>query len=176
MNPIQTLAGILILAMPNCKPNKPIDIDYCDMLTKDQSYVNLEEKDEQIRMENNKKREELFVKNYEQIIQLTKQEGFPNIDRNNMPQDSCKYWGVTATLIHMAQAKPEIFFSEDNITLFESEIKKGNLEPKNLTPAFRISFITNEFCEDLREPINKAVDVWKMKTFLNSEPKFKKCN
>ena len=172
----QIIIGVIIIANIGCNSNKPIEIDYCKMLTRDQSYVNREELDPVKRESNREKRKEIFIENYDQIIQLTKQKGFPNINFEDLPQDSCKYWAVTATLIHMAQSKPEIFFSEKTISLFKDEMNKGNLEPEDLTPAFRLSFTTNEFCEDLKETINKAVQVWEMKPHVNQEPKFKKCD
>lgn len=176
MKYLQLIIGILIIGMVSCKRIKPIKIDYCEMLTKDQSHVNHVDTDTSVMKENNRIRQQIFLENYEQLIQLTKGEGFPNISFDSLPQDSCKYWAVTATLIHMAQAKPEIFFSEATISLFKEQMDAGNLESEDLTPAFRISFRTNEFCDDLQAPINKAIQTWGMEPHLDSQPKFKKCN
>ncbi|MCC6722976.1 MAG: hypothetical protein IT258_00605 [Saprospiraceae bacterium] len=176
MKYLQLIIGILIIGIVSCERIKPNKIDYCKMLTKDQSHVNHVDTDTSVMNENNRIRQQIFLENYVQLIQSTKEEGFPNISEDNLPQDSCKYWAVTATLIHMAQAKPEIFFSEETISLFKKEMDAGHLKSEDLVPAFRISFTTNEFCDSLQETINKALQTWKMEPFLNSQPKFKKCN
>jgi hypothetical protein len=176
MKYLQLIIGIIIIGIVSCKRIQPVEIDYCEMLTRDQSHVNHVETEKSVMEENNKIRHQIFLENYEQLIQLTKDEGFPNISFDSLPQDSCKYWAITATLIHIAQSKPKIFFSEETISLFKEEMDKGNLESEDLTPAFRISFVTNEFCEDLQEIINKAIQTWGMESHLNGLPKFKKCN
>lgn len=168
--------GILMISMIACKPNKSLELDYCEMLTRDQSYVNHDETDKAVVEENKRKRSQIFVENYEQLIALTKREGFPSISFENLPQDSCKYWAITITLIHIAQTKPETFFSEEAIALFEEEIEKGNIDSEDLAPAFRVSLMTNEFCDDLQGNIEKAIQIWGMEPYLNVRPKFKKCN
>jgi hypothetical protein len=176
MKRLQIIIGIFTLIALSCEHNKPIEIDYCEMLARDQYYVNRDETDQAIREENSKKRRQIFEENYEQIIKLTKQEGFPKINFENLPQDSCKYWAVTITLIHIAQSRPEIFFSQETVALFKEEMEKGNLDSKNLAPAFRVSFMTNEFCEELQKPIQDAIESWKMESHLNRKPKFRKCS
>ncbi len=170
------MLAILLLGIFSCSPNKPLAMDYCEMLQRDQSFVDREETDPAKRERNHLKRQQLFIENYEQIIQCTKREGFPKVRFAHLPQDSCKYWAVTMTLIHTAQTKPEIFFGDESISLFNQQIKKGNLEPEVLAPAFRVSFTTNEFCDDLEESIRKAIKIWGMESYLNKEPKFKKCD
>lgn len=171
----QLFNGIILVGLLSCAPINTIEIDFCKMLARDQSNLNYGETDETKREENKKKRRQLFLENYKAIIQLTKDNGFPNIDFGNSPQDSCKFWAVTSTLIHMAQSKPEIFFSEETISIFKEEISKGNMESQDLTAAFRVSFITNEFCEELEKPIRKAINSWGMEAHIKREPKFKKC-
>lgn len=159
----------------SCKPAEPIVLDYCAMLETDQSYVDHDEKDETVRAENSRKRDEIFKENFVSMIELTKQDGFPDISTNETPQDSCRWWAVTMTLIHMAQAEPEVFFDEKTVSLFKNELQKGNVESENLAPPFRVSFMTNTFCNDLKEPIQEAMIAWGVESRINAEPKFKDC-
>ncbi|HMR86644.1 MAG TPA: hypothetical protein PKD51_00745 [Saprospiraceae bacterium] len=159
----------------SCKLNKKVDLDYCNMLEKDQSHMNEGVTDPDKRKENTSLRNKGFEENFQQILELTKQQGFPNVSFEDLPKDSCKYWAVTATLIHMAQTKPEVFFSEEITTLFKEEINKGNLDSDDLTPAYRISFTSNKFCQNLEASINHAIQTLGMETYLNGSPTFKKC-
>lgn len=159
-----------------CKTNKPVEFDYCSMLETDQSHLNEGVADEIKRKENTSLRKKGFEENFQQILELTKQQGFPNVSFENLPKDSCKYWAVTSTLIHMAQTKPEVFFSEETTTLFKEEMNKGNLDSEDLTPAFRMSFATNEFCQNLEASINRAIQTLGMKPHLYGSPVFKKCD
>ena len=175
MKQLQLILVLLLTFTLACKNEKPIELDYCDMLSKDQSYVNKETTDTAVIERNRRLRHQIFVENYTQIVRLTKQSGFPNFDFEALPQDSCKNWALTATLIHMAQAKPEIFFSTENIALLSSEIDKGNLDSSDLFVAFKVSFVTNQFCEELRENINMAITKWRIKDLENTEANYKSC-
>lgn len=176
MKNIHVFVFLILASNISCQLDNPVQINYCEMLTKDQSHVDFDYTDPQVVKSNVQQRKEIFLENYKQIIALTKQEGFPNINFDSLPQDSCKYWAITATLIHMAQAWPDVFFTEETISLLKKEMEEGNLESEDLTPAFRISFHTNEFCDNLEPLIKKAIDTWEMKPHLDSEPRFKKCD
>lgn len=176
MKYLQVVAGILLIGMVSCESNQPIELDYCAMLTKDQSFVNHGETDSLKRASNYFNRKALFLENFEQLLERTKREGFPQVHFEELPKDSCKNWAITMTLIHMAQAQPDQFFKDEIISLFQNEIKKGNLQPEDLAPAFRVSFTTNEFCEALKAPIQRAVLNWELGSHLDKEPRFKKCD
>lgn len=173
---ISLITIILTVGFWACKTNKSAELDYCKMLTKDQSHLNEGVTDPNKRKENTSLRNKGFEENFQQILVLTKQQGFPNVSFEGLPKDSCKYWAVTATLIHMAQSKPEVFFSEEITTLFKAEITKGNLDSEDLMPAYRISFTSNEFCQKLEASINQAIQTLGMEPHLNGSPSFKKCD
>jgi hypothetical protein len=173
---ISLITVILTVGFWDCKPNKPIELDFCSMLVTDQSHLNDGVTDPDKWKENNSLRKKSFEENFQQILELTKQQGFPNVSFEELPKDSCKYWAVTATLIHMAQTKPEVFFSEEITTLFKEEMNKGNLDSEDLTPAYRISFTSNEFCQKLEASINQAIQTLGMEPHLNGSPTFKKCD
>jgi hypothetical protein len=166
----------LIISFTACTSNKSVEWDFCNMLTKDQSHLNDGVTDADKRKENTSLRNKGFEENFLQILELSKQQGFPNVSFEDLPKDSCKYWAVTATLIHMAQTKPEVFFSEEITLLFKEEMNKGNLDSDDLTPAFRMSFATNEFCQNLEASINHAIQTLGMKPHLYGSPIFKKCD
>lgn len=170
------LIVLLVVCVIGCKPIEPIELDYCEMLKRDQSYVDRDEPDEKVRTENNRKRGEIFIENFEALISLTKQDGFPEKGLLKTPLDSCRIWAINMTLIHMVQEKPETFFSQEIVSLFDGELKKGNLEAEDLASPIRTSFMTNRFCSDLRDPIQKAIDVWGVGSKIFREPKFKECD
>ena len=176
MKNILLLFITFMINLTACKTNKAVELDYCKMLTKDQSHLNEVVIDPNKRKENTSLRNKGFEENFQQILVLTKQQGFPNVSFEELPKDSCKYWAVTATLIHMAQTKPEVFFSEEITSLFKAEITKGNLDSEDLMPAYRISFTSNEFCQKLEASINQAIQTLGMEPHLNGSPSFKKCD
>lgn len=61
------------------------------MLARDQSHANRDTSDS-VQMEVDKKiRRKIFMKNYEQSIDLTHKSGFPNISIDSLPADSFRY-------------------------------------------------------------------------------------
>ena len=162
----------LNLIIHSCCTQETRVIDYCQMIERDQSYTNPDE----IRADDDwMKREAIFLENFDILITETRKSGFPHIETKASGVDSCRYWAVIMTLVHMAQAHPELLFTQEIMELFKSEVEKGNLTAVALTPLFKISFVTNEFCEELKEKINQALQEWGVSGYINSQPRYKKC-
>lgn len=154
----------LVIFLISCNQPK-VDIDYCSMLEEDQSYLSSEELDQ---------RKKVFVENLETIVKEINENGFPDINPiGKPPKDSCKYWAINGTLIHISQTRPDLFYNEDHVSLFETEIKKGNLDPQVLYPAIKMGS-SREFCSDMKSQIFGAIDRWTLDA-NDFELKFKEC-
>ena len=163
------------IGLLSCK-SSPIVIDYCEMIKSDQSFVNTDKSDMDQFNADRQARHKIFNSNFDAIMQLTSQEGFPYVSLSTYPADSCKYWAVTMTMIHTAQADPEVFFSKKVAKIFETEMKKGNLEKGLLEKSCIISSRTSEFCEHLRTDIQYATKLWGLKPDIFDESKFVECS
>ena len=106
-----SIIGFFLLGLIACKED-PIKLDYCKMISEDQSYVNTDKSDMVKFKADKAERHKIFVNNFELIMRKTKQEGFPYVSLNNYQKDSCKYSAVTMTMIHTAQSNPNVFFSK----------------------------------------------------------------
>jgi len=169
------LLKIIIFCFIGCKTDKTKELDYCQILERDQSHVDHTETDTSIIAENRRIRRQYFSENFNQIIEHIKQNGFPRISRETMDQDSCKFHAIQITLIHTIQTRPEVFFSDEIISLFEKEIKNGNMQPEDLLSSFRVGFQMNNFCKDLKENIERAIHVWKITQLKNVELNYTDC-
>lgn len=166
--------GIFVLLLNSCD-SKPIELDYCKMIAEDQSFVNNDKSNlEQYNLDKSK-RKEIIKNNFALIMEKTKQDGFPLVSLNTYSVDSCKYWTITMTMIHIAQSDPELFFSEKYSKIFESELKKGNMERNLLEKASVITAKTIELCEEWKPKIKYATDLWGINYSIFDAAKFIKC-
>ncbi len=160
---IEILLCLFLLIISCTQKEKKIELDYCQMIAEDQ--------------DDTKDRYEAFIRNYQLLIDYTKQNGFPSIDENYLPQDSCKYQAVTFTLVHIAQTAPELLFNNEIIQLFSKEMKKGNLDVSDLYPAFKISSSQGQaFCEALKPYIDASFKAWQMDEELYERFRYEPCN
>jgi len=131
------------------------------MITEDQQYVNYDKSDINY-MEDKKKRHEIFENNFNRLLQVTKQDGFPKVSLKTYKQDSCKYEAVTMTIIHIAQSKPEVFFSKKIAHLFNQELRKGNIEKKLLQKSTVVMAKTMEICISQKKKMEYAINLWQI--------------
>ena len=155
---------LLIVILMFISFEKQVELDYCKMLEEDQSFL-----------DNSEERNKIFEKNFNQILEKTRKEGFPTVSFKDSKTDSCKYWSVTATLIHIVQSKPELLFDQEVIELFKKEMDKGNMDNDLLIPAFKISSKTREFCDTLKSKIEYSTNLWGLNSSLIKEIKYKEC-
>jgi hypothetical protein len=150
-------------------------LDYCKMISEDQSYVNTDKSDMVNFKADKAKRHEIFKKNFDLLMMKTKQAGFPYVSLNNYQQDSCKYWAVSMTMIHTAQSNPSLFFNKKYAKLFKREMDKGNIEKKLLRQASTITAKTIDLCETIKPNIKYATELWGIDYSIFEEANFIKC-
>ena len=154
---------------------KPYELDYCKMLKDDQSFVN-QDKSDMAKFESDRaKRAELLAMNFDLLLAKTYLDGFPTIHKIITTTDTCKRQAVQITMIHAAQSNPKLFFSEGVVSIFQKELKKGNLDVDVLRKAVIISARTKEFCSALKPKINAALDAWELSQSLFQEARFVEC-
>lgn len=153
----------------------PIPLDYCKMISEDQLHVNNDKSDSLKYQADRAERYETFEKNFELIMQKTRQDGFPYVSLNNYTEDSCKYWAVSMTMIHTAQSNPGKFFSKKYADLFKNEMEKGNLERELLERSSIITAKTMDLCDELKPDIEYAVKTWGIRSNIFDEANFINC-
>lgn len=166
---------LFILVLFSCKQD-PIYIDYCKMIDDDQSFVNTNKRDLEQYNADKLERHKIFKKNFDMLMRKTAQDGFPYVALENLPQDSCKYWAVSMTMIHTAQSNPTVFFSKKYADLFKREMDEGNLEEQTLKRSVEITAKTIELCENIKSDIQYAVGVWGIDYSVFDEANFVACD
>jgi hypothetical protein len=144
------------------------------MLKNDQSYFFDPTLSDSANYQNRELRKEIFKENLKDLILFTELIGFPTIESKYTQQDSCRYWAISGTLIHNAQANKDVFFSKPIIDIFKREIKKGNLKRDILYPAIKLGLM-GKVCDSLHENVLLALESWNFNDFL-PEVKTKSCN
>lgn len=169
------IIGFFVVGIIACKEDK-ITLDYCKMISEDQSYVN-NDKSDMTRFNTDKaERRKIFKKNFDLIIQKTKQAGFPYVSLSNYQNDSCKYWAVSMTMVHTAQTSPDVFFSKKHADLFKSEMDKGNIEKELLERSSIITAKTIDLCDELKPKIEYALNEWQLDSDIFNKAKFITCD
>ena len=169
-----SILGFFLIALIACN-EEPIKLDYCKMISEDQSYVN-NDKSDMVKFKVDKaERHKIFKKNFDLIMQKTKQEGFPYISLNNYQKDSCKERAILMTMIHTAQSNPNIFFSKKYADLFKREIDKGNIEKELLERSSIITAKTIDLCDELKPNIEYATKKWGIDLHIFNEANFIAC-
>lgn len=150
-------------------------LDFCKMLEKDQSYLSTGLSDTSQIRSNLIKRKAIFIENFNIIIDETIKNGFPQISEINSLSDTCSYWGVTATLAHICQTRPDLFFSDKIVKLFTKEIEMKRMSNKLLFTSIRIGSL-NKTCDTLKYKIENAIIQWELDPGLMNEISYKICN
>lgn len=172
-NLVILFSPILILILIGCNN----ELDYCQMLADDQSYVSKSTDSKEQRSANREKRHQLIKANFKQLIAHAESEGFPKIGSlNTSGLDSCRNWAVTMTLFHIGQIDPQLFFEDHTIDILSKEIKSGNLSNKSLVPPLREGFDNHRFCLNNKNSIREAVESWDLKLDDLPEMQFVECD
>lgn len=167
---------VIILTIISCKDSSPKEIDFCRMLELDQSYTDSDSINKEKFNLNKKKRHKLIKDNFNQLIQYSKQSGFPEMGSlQTTGLDSCRNWAVMITLFHIGQIQPKLFFENGTKQLFEKEISEGRLKSGSLFPPLREGFRSHDFCIDNKESILAALESWQLNLDDLPDIKFVNC-
>ena len=175
MSVLKSLVCFFFILNISCN-EKQIEIDYCKMLERDQSFVNNDKSNIEEFNSDKAKRAVLINQNFELLIKKTKQSGFPNIQNNQTLKDSCLERAVTITMIHKSQIDPDQFYGKSMVKLFKNELEKGNLDNEILKKSCLITAMTTDLCENLRPRMKSALALWKLDKELLGKAKFISCD
>lgn len=147
-------------------------IDFCQMLKADQSNycLGIEFASDSC-IAQRARRYKIFEDNFKVLLQITRKAGFPNA--KNHPLDSCVYDLTIATIVHIAQSKPELMFNNSIITLFEEEIKKENLNKLILFTMFIGYAKYSNPKEKDRPMVELAIVKWKLESEIKQHIEMK---
>ncbi len=158
----------------NCKDTMK-ELDYCKMYKEDQSHLFDSKKTESENAEIKKQRIEIFYSNYNEIKNYSHIEGFPIVkDSMQFTTDSCKFYAMYATLIHICQIDPKLFFSDENIVFLANAIDKNLLDNSLVYTAIKIGSHT-PYCVDQKPAITEALIKWKLHEKLSKYIEYKEC-
>ena len=164
----------MTLLFIGCKDE--IEIDFCKMFELDQSFVNTDTTNMDKYKSDRLKRKNLIKTNFKELIHYSSQNGFPEMgELSATGLDSCRNWAVFITLFHIGQIEPQLFFEDETVELFKSEIEKGNLHSASIFTSLREGFRGYEFCSSQEEHIYNALKSWKMEIEKLPKIKFKEC-
>src|SRR5690606_1593374 len=105
----------------------------------------------------------------------TVRNGFPNVVKEDQVRDSCKYWAIYSTMIHISQTRPDIFYSEEMMNLFSKEINENRMDNSILYTAVKIGSLSKT-CDTLKNQVHKSVTSWKIDTTLLDRFKYVHCD
>jgi hypothetical protein len=159
------LWAVILIALPTALylsacMKQPTELSYCEMHETDQSFVNNDKTDMERYEADREKRLQLIKANFESLVTYSMREGFPLVHPEDAVLDSCKYWAVTMTMIHTAQAQPDLFFSPEMSSFFKKEMNKGNIRRELLEQCLIIAFRTNSLSEANTAHVSTAAESW----------------
>lgn len=168
------ITSLFIWSCNNADDVKP---NYCKMLELDQSHVNSDRSNEKLFNSDKQARHEIFRDNFNQIIQYSKINGFPEMGSLKASGlDSCRNWAVMITLFHVGQSQPKLFFDAETKEILKKEIIEGRLKSGSLFPPLREGFRSHEFCIEKKDEIIETLISWQIKIDDLPEMKFVKCS
>ncbi len=159
-NTTYTIISLLSISCNNEKPN----LDYCTMLDNDQSHIN-SDKNSPTYQSDREKRNDIYLENFNQIIEYSKKYGFPQIERKQAMSDSCKYKTISATFVHIAQSNINQFFIEEVKSFFLVESKKNTELKKIIGQSIIVTLNTNDLCELNKGQLVEFVDEMDLNDF-----------
>lgn len=166
---------VLALKLQSCK--NEAELDYCNMLALDQSYVNTDTSDMKKLKADKLKRKELIKNNFKELIEYSNRNRFPEMGKLNVTGlDSCRNWAVFITCFHIGQIEPQLFFEMQTVKVLTREIQKGNLKSSSLFTSLREGFKFHEFCESKKDVIHKTLETWKIQIDELPVIRFKSCS
>jgi hypothetical protein len=154
---VLVLAFIVVIISFACSRNHLDNIDFCEIISRDQSFVNVDKSNLEKFMEDREIRMGIINENLSLLLAFTSENGFPN---SAIVQDSCVDKAAELTIIHAAQINQEKLFKKETVRLFEKEVKKGNLNKQILERALIIMARTSDVCVSQKKDIVSAVEAW----------------
>lgn len=167
---ITSLVAIII----SCSPIQQEPLDYCDIFEKDRSHVNVDKQSKSY-LEDSIKRAKNIIENWKKLEHEVKTSGFPDIHPYSSGIDSCRYWAVTMTFIHIVQNSSNEFIKKKNMNLMKKEIDAGRMSHDFIFKCFKIGLMTNSFCLSQKEKLNHALKYLNIKRLDLDVNLFKKC-
>jgi hypothetical protein len=165
---------LLISILLSCSKNIK-ELDFCTMYKKDQSHLYDATKSEAENAEIKKKRKNLIYSNYNELKSYSNKYHFPQVDKSmQYTNDSCKYYSIFATLIHINQIEPEVFYSSRNIEFLADAIDKKYLDNNLVYPAVKIGS-HSPYCKTLEPNIKLAIQKWKLPIKLLEDMQYIDC-
>lgn len=165
---MRRILGILFLLMwfIACKEYKQLNReDYCEIYSKDQSYIGGSKL-------NALKREELFKENFDKLITELKFNKSLQVRDSDVRLDSCKYYAYVMTFTHIAQTFPEDLFNEKMIFFIKNKIDSGVIDKGLLFTACKISSV-GSFKIEVKENLCLALNSWYLKSTIFNNTEFK---
>ena len=121
-----SLFAVFVIALLSCKNKK--DIDFCHMLSLDQSHVNYDTSDMEQLEADRKIRKDLIKNNFKEIIDYSRNNQFPEMgELSATGLDSCRNWAVFITCFHIGQIAPHLYFEEGTVEVLTREMERGQL-------------------------------------------------
>jgi len=145
------------------------------MIEADQSFVNNDRSDLQLFEADRTKRKAIIHANFDLLLEVTNQDGFPIITETDKEEQTCRYRALTMTMIHAAQLFPERFFGPSCIAVFSGELEVGRLDRALLERASFVTIRTMEICEELEPQILQALKSWRLDPTLLQGASFISC-
>ena len=150
-------------ALFTCKDAGQKELDFCKMLSLDQSNVFPDTINGIVVKPNSETRVKLFEQNFKQLIQYSEQNGFPELGPLKATGlDSCRRWAVVITLFHIGQSQPKLFFEKHNREVLQNEIENGRMSGGDLFAPLREGFNGHTFCIRDKDEMYAALKAWKL--------------
>lgn len=147
-------------------PIKKIEIDFCEILKKDQSHINTDKSNRNYHKDK-AYRENLLNKNFELLTEYIKQKKLPKIEHyKDIP---CLNEALQITLIHTAQINQQELFSQKNIDLLQKQINQGRLDKELLKRAIIVMSLTSKICKRHQSNIVSAIKAWELNNEIYNE-------
>jgi len=152
---------LLLIILCSCKDKGTNQIDFCEMLKLDQSYLDSDIGDVEFKS-NQIKRHNIFKSNFEELITYSKSQGFPEMGsvKNVTGIDSCRNWAVKMALFHVGQTQPHLLFQPHVIEVLTKEIKERRLKSSKLIGALWEGFGEFKFCISQKDLMYNALKNW----------------
>ncbi|WP_157975838.1 hypothetical protein [Lewinella sp. IMCC34191] len=130
------------------------------MLRTDQSYVSNDKSDMVKYRTDRTKRRQFIEDNWDRLIRYARGESFPYVEINMAMIDYCKYWAATMTMLHTAQTRPQVFYSDEIGGLFTIEKDRGNLENTPLVQCLTITDMGDALPKAVKSKVEAAAEQW----------------
>ena len=128
-------------------------------------------------LDNPKVREEIFLKNFDTIIWLIQEHGYPNLTRFKKEKKLKRSIenGISRTFTHILQTQPEKLLNAETIRLLKNEISNGRMSNLQLKDALKVFQYDNDigrsdqWNQDLSDLFYLAIREWDIKLYSSAK-------